>query len=69
VVDSRRARDLVLRTIANIGNYDYVFDWVFQQDGSIRVVVGSTGVVNSKAVKSKNAPIRAPCKTALTAAS
>ncbi len=55
LVDSRAARDLVLRTIANLGNYDYVFDWVFQQDGSIRVVVGSTGVVNNKAVKSKDA--------------
>jgi primary-amine oxidase len=55
VVDSRGARDLVLRTIANLGNYDYVFDWVFQQDGSIRVVVGSTGVVNNKAVGSRTA--------------
>jgi primary-amine oxidase len=54
-IDSRRARDLVLRSIANFGNYDYVFDWVFQQDGSIRVVVGSTGVVNNKAVSSRSA--------------
>jgi primary-amine oxidase len=54
-VHSRAARDLVLRTIANLGNYDYVFDWVFQQDGSLRVVVGSTGVVNNKAVKSRSA--------------
>ncbi len=54
-IDSRRARDLVLRTIANFGNYDYVFDWVFQQDGSIRLVVGSTGVVNNKAVRSRTA--------------
>lgn len=52
-VDSRAGRELVLRSIANFGNYDYVFDWVFQQDGSLRVVVGSTGVVNNKAVKSR----------------
>lgn len=55
VIDARRGRDLVLRTIANIGNYDYVFDWVFQQNGSIKVVVGSTGVVNNKAVESRDA--------------
>jgi len=54
-VASRGARDLVLRTIANLGNYDYVFDWVFQQDGSLRVVAGSTGVVNTKAVVSRSA--------------
>jgi primary-amine oxidase len=52
-VDSRHGRELVLRTIANLGNYDYVFDWVFQQDGSLRVVVGSTGVVAVKAVASR----------------
>jgi primary-amine oxidase len=54
-IDSRAARELVLRSIANFGNYDYVFDWVFQQDGGLRVVVGSTGVVNNKAVPSRTA--------------
>ena len=32
-------------SIATVGNYDYVFDWVFQQDGSIRGAVGATGIV------------------------
>jgi primary-amine oxidase len=54
-VDSRAGRELVLRSIANLGNYDYVFDWVFQQDGSLRVVTGSTGVVNTKASASQSA--------------
>jgi primary-amine oxidase len=54
-IDARRGRELVVRAIANFGNYDYVFDWVFQQDGSLRVVVGSTGVVNVKAVASRSA--------------
>jgi primary-amine oxidase len=53
-IDSRRGRELVVRAIGNFGNYDYVFDWVFQQDGSLRVVVGSTGVVNVKAVSSRS---------------
>jgi primary-amine oxidase len=53
IVDSRPRRDLVLRWIATIGNYDYVFDWVFQTDGSIRGVVGATGIVEAKGVASR----------------
>lgn len=46
--DSRRKRDLVVRSAAVLGNYDYVFDWSFQQDGSIRVSVGATGIAEVK---------------------
>lgn len=53
LVDSRPGRDLVLRWIATLGNYDYVFDWVFQQDGSIRGVVGATGIAEVKGVASR----------------
>ncbi len=49
-VEARPRRDLVLRWTAVVGNYDYVFDWSFRQDGSIGVAVGSTGVINTKAV-------------------
>lgn len=49
----RRRTDLVLRFISAVGNYDYVFDWIFRQDGSIRVRVGSTGVMQVKAVTSE----------------
>jgi primary-amine oxidase len=52
LLDSRASRDLVVRWIATLGNYDYVFDWVFQQDGSIRGLVGATGVAEVKGVKS-----------------
>ena len=38
-------RNLVLRAAAAIGNYDYMMDWTFQQDGTIRVRVGATGIV------------------------
>ena len=50
VVVSRAARNLVLRTIGAFGNYDYVLDWVFQQDGTIRVRVGATGLDEVKGV-------------------
>ncbi len=51
----RRQTDLVLRSISAIGNYDYIFDWVFRQDGTIKVAVGATGVPQVKAVSSRTA--------------
>ncbi len=54
-IESRKRRDLVLRMMATIGNYDYVFDWVFRQDGSIRVGVGATGILAVKSVRSRTA--------------
>ena len=52
--ESRRAVDLVVRFVAAVGNYDYVFDWVFRQNGTIRVGVGATGVEQVKAVKARD---------------
>ncbi|QXD22696.1 hypothetical protein F7C95_12150 [Opitutia bacterium ISCC 51] len=49
----RVKRDLVVRTAAVLANYDYIFDWVFQQDGSIVVKVGATGMVAVKQVAEK----------------
>jgi primary-amine oxidase len=48
--ESRARRDHVLRTIGTLGNYDYLVDWVFMQDGGIKVVGAATGIVNTKAV-------------------
>jgi primary-amine oxidase len=48
VADSRPRRDLVLRMITHAGNYDYVFDWIFQQDGTLRVNTGATGIMQVK---------------------
>jgi len=48
--EGRAKRDLVVRMAAVLGNYDYVVDWVFQQDGAIRVNVGATGIVEAKSV-------------------
>ena len=47
---SRPKRDLVVRMAAVLGNYDYLFDWVFEQNGSIRIGVGATGIAESKPV-------------------
>jgi primary-amine oxidase len=51
----RPKRTLVLRTAAVIGNYDYLLDWRFEQDGSIRVAVGATGIIETKGVSAKTA--------------
>jgi primary-amine oxidase len=53
--ESRRKRDLVVRSAAVLGNYDYVFDWTFQQDGSIRVAVGATGIAEVKTTSAADA--------------
>ena len=52
-LETRRRMDLVLRLISTVGNYDYVFDWVFRQDGTITVAIGATGVEQVKAVRSR----------------
>ena len=36
--------------MASTGNYDYGFDWVFQQDGSLEQVTTATGIVLPKGV-------------------
>ncbi len=48
--ESRVKRDLVLRMYMNAGNYDYLFDWVFQQDGTLRVNLGATGMDQVKGI-------------------
>jgi len=44
VVEARVKRDLVLRMYMTAGNYDYLFDWVFQQDGNLRMDASATGM-------------------------
>jgi primary-amine oxidase len=56
LINGRPSRELVLRTAAVVGNYDYVMDWIFQQDGTIRVAVGATGIVETKSVKETSVP-------------
>jgi primary-amine oxidase len=54
-VYGRPGRELVLRSAAAIGNYDYLMDWRFHQDGTIEVAVGATGVIETKSTTQKNA--------------
>jgi primary-amine oxidase len=53
--DGRPRRDLVVRSAAVLGNYDYIFDWSFQQDGTIRVATGATGIAEAKPVGPRDA--------------
>jgi primary-amine oxidase len=53
--ESRRARELVLSWIATAGNYEYIFNWVFHQDGTLEMEVGMTGIMLTKGVNAKSA--------------
>jgi primary-amine oxidase len=47
---TRRARDLVLRYSSQAGNYDYGFNWIFHQDGTLEMQVELTGIMSVKGV-------------------
>ncbi|MBD9374556.1 tyramine oxidase [Rhizobium sp. ARZ01] len=50
--EGRPATELVVRSASEVGNYDYLIDYVFQQNGMIRVMVGATGLDAVKGVAS-----------------
>ena len=50
--EGRADVELVVRSIAQVGNYDYMIDWIFSQNGVIRVEVGLTGIDAAKGVRS-----------------
>jgi primary-amine oxidase len=50
----RPASELVVRSASEIGNYDYLIDYVFRQDGTIHVAVGATGIDAVKGVASQS---------------
>jgi len=52
--EGRPASELVVRSASEVGNYDYLIDYVFEQDGTIRVAVGATGIDAVKGVASKS---------------
>jgi len=49
---SRRARELVLCYVANVGNYEYAFNWIFHQDGALEMEVDLTGIMQAKGIAS-----------------
>lgn len=50
---SEERRELVVRWISTVGNYDYMFDWVFAQNGVIGINAGATGIEAVKGVKTR----------------
>ena len=51
--EGRAEVELVVRMIAQVGNYDYMVDWVFSQAGVIRVDVSLAGIDVAKGVRSR----------------
>lgn len=49
--EGRPARELVVRTASEVGNYDYLIDYRFYQTGEIRIMVGATGLDAVKGVE------------------
>jgi primary-amine oxidase len=45
----RRARRLVISSIASVGNYEYGFYWYLYLDGCIELEIKATGVINTTA--------------------
>ena len=50
--EGRADVELVVRSIAQLGNYDYMVDWIFNQSGAIRVDIALTGIDAPKGVRS-----------------
>lgn len=50
---STERRELVVRWISTVGNYDYIFDWVLHENGTIGINAGATGIEAVKGVMAK----------------
>jgi primary-amine oxidase len=51
--EGRTNVELVVRMATTIGNYDYLFDWVFNDAGDIEARVGATGIDALKGVQTR----------------
>ena len=45
-----RARNLILQTILTVGNYEYIFAWVFWQNGNIELETRATGILSTSLI-------------------
>ena len=52
--EGRSNVELVVRMASTIGNYDYLFDWIFNDAAEIEVRVGATGIDALKGVASRS---------------
>ncbi|KZK75969.1 Primary amine oxidase precursor [Pseudovibrio sp. Ad13] len=52
--EGRPETELVIRTASEVGNYDYLIDYRFKQDGTIYLKVGASGLDAVKGVASKS---------------
>lgn len=50
--EGHRSRELILTTVAAIGNYDYGINWVFHEDGTLEVQTDLTGIMLVKGTES-----------------
>lgn len=50
-VEVRRARRLVISSIATVGNYEYAMYWYFYLDGTMEFEIKTTGILNTAAGK------------------
>ncbi|WP_256737591.1 stalk domain-containing protein [Pseudomonas sp. dw_358] len=50
---SAERRELVIRWISTVGNYDYIFDWVLQPNGTLGINAGATGIEAVKGVATR----------------
>jgi primary-amine oxidase len=48
---AKSGRELVVRYATIVGNYDYLFDWTFEQDGTFGMRAGAAGVMEVKGAK------------------
>lgn len=55
-IHTRRGRCLVLTSIATLGNYDYGYDWIFHQDGTLEFQAQLTGIMMAKGVATAGPP-------------
>jgi primary-amine oxidase len=51
--NGRRERQLVLASASTVGNYDYVFQWIFHQDGTLELDAALTGILLGKGTTQK----------------
>lgn len=45
-----RARNLVVQSIITVGNYEYIFAWIFWQNGNVELETRATGILSTQLI-------------------